>query len=98
ALVKTFADQAVIAMENARLLTELRESLDQQTATSDVLKTISRSPVNLDAVLDTLVETVARLCRADQAYMFRGRGELHHLVASHGLSDEAQDYIRTHPF
>jgi GAF domain-containing protein/two-component sensor histidine kinase len=98
ALVKTFADQAVIAMENARLLSELRESLDQQTATSDVLKTISRSPVNLETVLNTLVETVARLCRADQAYMFRRQGELHHLVAAHGLSKEAQDYIHSHPF
>ncbi|HEY4167706.1 MAG TPA: GAF domain-containing protein [Reyranella sp.] len=98
ALIKTFADQAVIAIENARLLGELRESLDQQTATSDVLKTISRSPVNLDTVLDTLVETVARLCRADQAYMFRRQGELHHLVAAHGLSREAQDYIHSHPF
>ena len=93
ALVRTFADQAVIAMENARLLNELRESLDQQTATSDVLKTISRSSVGLEAVLQTLVETVARLCRADQAYMFRRQDDLHHLVASHGLSDEAQEYF-----
>jgi PAS domain S-box-containing protein len=97
-LLRTFADQAVIAMENARLLGELRESLDQQTATSDVLKTISRSSVNLETVLDTLVETVARLCRADQAYMFRRRGGLHHLGASHGLSAEALEFMRTHPF
>jgi GAF domain-containing protein len=97
-LVKTFADQAVIAMENARLLGELRESLDQQTATSDVLRTISRSSVSLESVLETLVETVARLCRADQAYMFRRREDLHHLVAAHGLSDEAREYVRSHPF
>ena len=85
-------------MENARLLGELREALDQQTATSDVLRTISRSSVDLVAVLETLVETVARLCRADQAYMFRRQDDLHHLVASHGLSDEALEFVRTHPF
>ena len=98
ALVKTFADQAVIAMENARLLGELRESLDQKTATSDVLKAISRSSVELEAVLETLVETVARLCRADHATMFRRRDELHHLVAAHGLPEEALEFMRTHPF
>src|SRR5262249_17359357 len=92
ALVKTFADQAVIAMENARLLGELRESLDQQTATSDVLKIISRSSVDLGTVLDTLVETAARLCRADQSYLFRQRGRLYHLVASHGASDDAIEF------
>jgi PAS domain S-box-containing protein len=97
-LIRTFADQAVIAMENARLLGELRESLDQQTATSDVLKTISRSSVGLEAVLHTLVETVARLCRADQAYMYRRRDDLHHLVAAHGTSDEALGYLRANPF
>ena len=96
-LIETFAAQAVIAMENARLLTELRESLEQQTATSDVLKTISRSSVELEAVLETLVETVARLCRADQAYMFRQEDELYHLVAAHGLSDEARAFVVTHP-
>jgi GAF domain-containing protein len=97
ALIKTFADQAVIAMENARLLGELRESLDQQTATSDVLRTISRSSVELDSVLATLVQTVARLCRADQASLFRRRDELYHLVAAHDLPEEAADFMRTHP-
>jgi PAS domain S-box-containing protein len=97
-LVRTFADQAVIALENARLLGELRESLDQQTATSDVLRTISRSSVDLAAVLDTLVETVARLCRADQAYMFRRQEGLHYLVASHGASDETKEYMLANPF
>jgi GAF domain-containing protein len=98
ALIETFADQAVIAMENARLLGELRESLEQQTATSDVLSTISRSSVDLPTVLNTLVETVARLCRADQAYMFRRQEGLHHLVASHGISDETKEYMLTNPF
>jgi len=98
ALLQGFAAQAVIAMENARLLGELRESLDQQTATSDVLSTISRSSVDLSTVLNTLAETVARLCRADHAYMFRRQEGLHHLVASHGVSDETKEYMLANPF
>jgi two-component system, NtrC family, sensor kinase len=96
ALVRTFANQAVIAIENARLITETREALEQQTATGDVLKIISCSPVDLTTVLDTLVETVARLCHA-QAVMFRRLDARYHLVASHGLPSEAEKYLLAHP-
>jgi GAF domain-containing protein len=105
ALLEGFAAQAVIAIENARLLDELRQrqaelarSVDELTATGDVLKIISRSSVDLKTVLDTLVERVARLCHADQGYMFRRHDELHHLVAAYGVSPAGEEFIRTHPF
>jgi two-component system, NtrC family, sensor kinase len=96
-LLSNFAKQAVIAIENTRLLKELRQSLQQQTATADVLKTISRSSVDLETVLDTLVETVVGLCRADQALMFRRRGDNYQMVASCGVPEEARQFILTDP-
>jgi GAF domain-containing protein len=98
ALVETFADQAAIAIENSRLFDDTREALEQQTATGDVLKIISRSSVDLETVLETLVETVARLCRADQVYMFHLRHDLWHLIADYGLSIEAREFFKTNPF
>jgi len=104
ALVETFADQAAIAIDNARLLDELRhrtdelsESLQQQTATADVLKIISRSTFDLQIVLQTLVESAARFCAADKATIIREKGGVFYNAEAFGYSREFMDYIRSVP-
>ena len=93
-VVQNFAAQAVIAIENMRLLNELRQSLQQQTATADVLKVISRSTFDLQAVLDTLVELAVRLCDSDHAWLFRGDGDLYLWAASFGHSKDEHERIK----
>jgi GAF domain-containing protein len=104
ALIETFADQAVIAIENVRLFKELQASnrdlttaLDQQTATSDLLKVIGRSTFDLQPVFDTLVENAVRLCEAEHGIILRFDGAVMRLVATHNVSPARREFVEGHP-
>jgi GAF domain-containing protein len=103
-LLQTFADQAVIAIENVRLFDEvqartddLRESLTYQTAISNVLNVISRSPSDIQPVLDTIAETAQHLCQSEHAYIFRLDGDKYHLAAARDVRTERIEFLRNNP-
>ena len=100
-LVETFADQAVIAIENVRLFEEVQqrtreatEALEYQTATSDVLGAISRSPTDVQPVFNMIAQSAARLCEAQFCFVYRYDGQLLHFVAHHGITEESVEIVR----
>src|SRR5262249_14143428 len=97
ALLKTFADQAVIAIENVRLFNELKEALEQQTATSEILGVIASSPTNIQPVLETLIESATRLCGADKGFIYRWDGEFYRLAVASGTSTEFLEVLHKNP-
>jgi two-component system NtrC family sensor kinase len=110
-LLQTFADQAVIAIENVRLFTELQaknealtkahaqvsEALEQQTATSEVLKVISRATFDLEPVLETLIENATRLCGADRGQVYKVDGEVLRYAIAYGVAPDVRDYLKQRP-
>jgi two-component system NtrC family sensor kinase len=97
-LVSNFAKQAVIAIENTRLLSELRESLQQQTATADVLKVITRSAFEIKPVFETLIESAVKLCGATRGFVSRFDGELLRFAAGYNVTPELREYFEQNPF
>ncbi|HSE90025.1 MAG TPA: GAF domain-containing protein, partial [Candidatus Binatia bacterium] len=96
-LLETFADQAVIAIENVRLFQELKESLEQQTATSEILSVIASSPTEIQPVLETLIESATRLCGADKGFIYRWDGEFYRLAVASGTSTEFLEVLHKNP-
>ena len=96
-LVQNFANQAVIAIENTRLLNELRESLQQQTATSEVLSVISSSPRELQQVFEFILENAVRICGAKFGNLWLREGDSFRIGATHGAPSEYEDYLRREP-
>src|SRR5262249_48622890 len=88
ALLQTFADQAVIAIENVRLFNQTKEALERETATGEILRVISSSPTDIQPVLDAVAESAARLCDTNDVAIFRRDGDRLHLVAHHGTIPE----------
>ena len=94
-LLKTFADQAVIAIQNARLFNETKEALERQTATSEILRVIASSPTDVKPVFDVIVESAVRLCGAHMGRIYRTDGRSIELAASSGLSEQGREQVRT---